>query len=85
MDELKGLLGRYANTDELAMKGVTVGGTKYMFLSATDRVVRGMKGTSGVHCIKTVQGESGLRPGVSHHLVGDLEQWEPAIIIIAHL
>merc|ERR1712001_153267 len=55
VDELKGLLGRYANTDELAMKGVTVGGTKYMFLSATDRVVSGKKGTSGVHCIKTVQ------------------------------
>merc|ERR1712083_1222254 len=38
VDELKGLLGRYANTDELAMKGVMIGGTKYMFLSATDRV-----------------------------------------------
>ena len=84
VDELKSLLSRYANTDELAMKGVTVGGTKYMFLSATDRVVRGKKGTSGVHCIKTVQGESGLRPGVSHHPVGDLEQSRPAIII-AHL
>merc|ERR1712156_1176477 len=55
VEELKTLLGRYANTDELAMNGVTVGGTKYMFLSATDRVVRGKKGTSGVHCIKTVQ------------------------------
>ena len=85
VEELKSLLSRYANTDELAMKGVTVGGTKYMFLSATDRVVRGKKGTSGVHCIKTVQGESGLRHGVSHHHVGDLEQSQPAIIIIAHL
>merc|ERR1712117_749103 len=35
VEELKSLLGRYANTDELAMNGVTVGGTKYMFLSAT--------------------------------------------------
>ena len=60
VEELKTLLARYANTDELAMNGVTVGGTKYMFLSATDRVVRGKKGTSGVHCIKTVQGESEL-------------------------
>merc|ERR1711874_925814 len=40
VEELKSLLGRYANTDELAMNGVTIGGTKYMFLSATDRVVR---------------------------------------------
>ena len=38
------------------MNGVTVGGTKYMFLSANDRVVRARKGQSGVHCIKTVQG-----------------------------
>merc|ERR1711878_114752 len=57
VEELKTLLTRYANTDELAMNGVTVGGTKYMFLSATDRVVRGKKGTSGVHCIKTVQAQ----------------------------
>merc|ERR1711971_1014845 len=54
-EELKTLLTRYANTDELAMNGVMIAGTKYMFLSATDRVVRGKKGTSGVHCIKTVQ------------------------------
>merc|ERR1739838_665715 len=53
--ELKTLLGKYASTDELAMNGVTVGGVKYMFLSANDRVVRAKKGTSGVHCIKTVQ------------------------------
>ena len=65
MDELKTLLGRYSNIDELAMNGVTVGGQRYMFLSATDRVVRAKKGTSGVHCIKTVQGmfnESFYRP-----------------------
>jgi len=55
-EELKALLGKYANTDQLAMNGVTIGGVKYMFLSATDRVVRAKKGTSGVHCIKTVQG-----------------------------
>ena len=57
--ELKTLLGKYASTDELAMNGVTVGGVKYMFLSANDRVVRAKKGTSGVHCIKTVQGRAG--------------------------
>ena len=49
-------LCRYSSTDQLAMNGVTVGGTKYMFLSANDRVVRARKGQSGVHCIKTVQG-----------------------------
>merc|ERR1712027_301462 len=44
-EELKALLGKYANTEQLAMNGVTIGGVKYMFLSATDRVVRGKKGT----------------------------------------
>ena len=29
--------------------------TRYMFLSANDRVMRGKKGTSGVHIMKTVQ------------------------------
>ena len=84
VEELKTLLTRYADTDKLAMNGVTVGGTKYMFLSATDRVVRGKKGTSGVHCIKTVQGESGVRPALSHHRAGDLEQSQPAIMIGSH-
>merc|ERR1711942_591685 len=54
-EELKSLLGKYASTDQLAMNGVTIGGVKYMFISSTDRVVRAKKGTSGVHCIKTVQ------------------------------
>ena len=57
VEELKTLLSRYASTDELAMNGVTVGGTKYMYISSTDRVVRAKKGTSGLHCIKTVQGK----------------------------
>ena len=55
VEELKSLLGKYSNTDSLAQSGVTVGGKKYMFLSSTDRVVRARKGTSGLHCIKTVQ------------------------------
>ena len=57
MEELKTLLSRYGSTDELAMNGVKVGGTKYMYISSTDRVVRAKKGTSGLHCIKTVQGK----------------------------
>merc|ERR1712215_58838 len=53
--ELKVILDRYTNTDLMAMNGLMVGGTKYMFLSANDRVIRGKKGQAGVHCIKTVQ------------------------------
>ena len=54
-DELRTLISRFSNTDQLAMNGVTVAGTKYMYLSSTDKVVRAKKGTSGVHVIKTTQ------------------------------
>jgi len=54
-DELRALIGKFANTDQLAQTGVTVGGTKYMYLSSTDKVIRAKKGTSGVHAIKTTQ------------------------------
>merc|ERR1711962_1973319 len=37
--ELKVILDRYTNTDLMAMNGLMVGGTKYMFLSANDRVI----------------------------------------------
>jgi len=54
--ELKTLLRNYENTDNvLAMNGLRLGDTKYMFLSKNDRVLRFKKGTNGVHCIKTVQ------------------------------
>merc|ERR1712114_58054 len=53
--ELKVILDRYTNTDLMAMNGLMVGGTKYMFLSANDRVIRGKKGQAGGHCIKKVQ------------------------------
>ena len=57
VDELKDLLAKYSSTDQMAAKGVTIAGTRYMFLSNTDKVVRAKKGTSGVHTIKTTQGK----------------------------
>ena len=54
-EELKTLISKYSNTDTLAASGVVIAGTKYMFLSRSDKVVRAKKGTSGVHCIKTTQ------------------------------
>lgn len=54
-EELKTLIAKYGNTDQLAQSGVTVAGTRYMYLSSTDRVLRAKKGTSGVHAIKTKQ------------------------------
>ena len=55
VDELKALLAKYSSTDQLAQSGVTIAGTRYMYLSSTDKVVRAKKGTSGVHTIKTTQ------------------------------
>ena len=57
VDELKALLAKYGNTEQLAQSGLTVAGTRYMFLSNTDKVIRAKKGTSGVHTIKTTQGK----------------------------
>ena len=54
-NEIRELIAKYNNTDQLAQSGVTVAGTKYMYLSSTDKVIRAKKGTSGVHAIKTNQ------------------------------
>ena len=53
--ELKHLATNFGNMNVLPMSGLNVNGTKYMFLSANDRVMRGKKGTSGIHIMKTVQ------------------------------
>jgi len=55
VEELKSIATNYGNMSVLPMSGLTVAGTRYMFLSATDRVMRGKKGSSGVHIMKTNQ------------------------------
>merc|ERR1712062_702008 len=52
-DEVKRLLSNWG--PNLAMGGVTVNAFKYMFLSSNEKVVRGKKGSSGVHIYKTSQ------------------------------
>lgn len=54
-EELKELLSKYGDMNTLALTGVTIGGTRYMYLSSTDKVIRAKKGTSGLHTIKTTQ------------------------------
>lgn len=58
--ELKALIGKYNDTEKLAMNGVEIAGKKYMYLSSNDKVIRAKKGTSGVHTIKTEQSNLGL-------------------------
>lgn len=40
----------------LAGNGLTLVGTRYFYLSGTDRVIRAKLGKVGVHCVKTTQG-----------------------------
>jgi len=54
-EELRALIGKYADTSLLAQGGIMIGAKKYMYLSSTDKVIRAKKGTSGVHAIKTTQ------------------------------
>ncbi len=56
-DELKSFLQNMGNTNVLAGTGIRVGGEKYMFLSGTDTICRGKKGTSGIHLAKSKTSE----------------------------
>jgi len=54
-EEVKKILGSWETTDTMAMNGITVNALKYMYLSGNDKVVRGKKGSAGVHIFKTTQ------------------------------
>lgn len=55
VEELKTMIGKFGNTDQLAMSGLSIGQKKYMYISSTEKVIRLKKGTSGCHIIKTGQ------------------------------
>lgn len=55
-EELAKLISGFENMDLLTSNGVTLAGQRYIYLSGTDRVVRAKYGRSGVHCMKTTQG-----------------------------
>ena len=42
-------------TDVFALNGINIGGLNYIFLSGDNKILRGKKGSSGVHIVKTVQ------------------------------
>ncbi|KAH8377796.1 hypothetical protein KR093_007172 [Drosophila rubida] len=56
-EELAKLISGFDQQDLLTSNGVTLAGQRYIYLSGTDRVVRAKLGRSGVHCMKTTQGE----------------------------
>jgi len=54
-EEVKMILSNFGDSDKLAQNGLTIAGSRYIFLSSTDHVIRAKKGTSGLHVMKTVQ------------------------------
>jgi len=54
-EEIAKLVSGFDNLDILTGSGVTLAGTRYIYLSGTDRVVRAKLGKVGVHCVKTTQ------------------------------
>jgi profilin len=56
-EELAKLVQGFDKTDLLTSGGLTLAGQRHIYLSGTDRVVRAKLGKTGVHCMKTQQGE----------------------------
>lgn len=54
-DELAKLVAGFDSQDLLTVGGLTLGGTRYIYLSGSDKVVRAKLGKVGVHCMKTTQ------------------------------
>jgi len=51
--EAKDLASAFKDPTLLHQKGIVVAGEKYMFLSATEDVLRGKKAANGIHIVKT--------------------------------
>lgn len=54
-EELTRLVQGFENVDTLTSGGVTLAGSRYIYLSGTDKVIRAKLGKVGVHCVKTQQ------------------------------
>jgi len=57
-EELKSLIAKFDDVNQLASTGITIAGVRYMYLSSRDgtvKVVRAKKDRNGIHCIKTTQ------------------------------
>lgn len=54
-EELAKLVQSFEEQDILTSSGVTLAGSRYIYLSGTDRVIRAKLGKVGVHCMKTTQ------------------------------
>merc|ERR1712168_9979 len=55
VDEIKTVLKNFDEPSTLASTGINVCGTKYLYLSGNDEVLRGKQGKGGIHIMKTNQ------------------------------
>lgn len=55
--EILAVVKGFDDAGALAANGVTLAGTRHIYLSGTDRVIRAKLGKVGVHCVKTTQGK----------------------------
>lgn len=51
--ELSTFASNYNSPEHFQSSGITLAGTRYIFLSGTDRVLRAKKNKTGLHCMKT--------------------------------
>uniref|UniRef100_A0A1E1WMM2 Profilin n=1 Tax=Pectinophora gossypiella TaxID=13191 RepID=A0A1E1WMM2_PECGO len=54
-DEVGKIVAGFENESLLTSGGVTIAGTRYIYLSGTNRIIRAKLGKVGVHCMKTQQ------------------------------
>ncbi|GBP59320.1 Profilin [Eumeta japonica] len=54
-DEVAKIVAGFENESLLTSGGITIAGTRYIYLSGTDRIIRAKLGKVGVHCMKTQQ------------------------------
>lgn len=54
-EELSRLVSGFENQNVLAASGVTLAGSRFIYLSGTDKVIRAKLGKVGAHCVKTQQ------------------------------
>ncbi|XP_072936803.1 profilin [Epargyreus clarus] len=54
-DEVAKIVAGFEDESLLTSGGVTIAGTRYIYLSGTERIIRAKLGKVGVHCMKTQQ------------------------------
>ncbi|CAG9566772.1 unnamed protein product [Danaus chrysippus] len=54
-DEVAKIVAGFENESLLTSGGVTIAGTRYIYLSGNERIIRAKLGKVGVHCMKTQQ------------------------------